>query len=77
MDCANGASEYLLYGGIITITANVVGLIAGCARQAALKVGMNVGFIQTLSFRMDGFPTQKTVDFVSSVYLVEYLVLLH
>ena len=39
MDCANGASQYLFYGGIIIITTNVVGLLAGCARQAALKVG--------------------------------------
>ena len=35
--CANGASQYLFHGGIITAT-NVVGVLAGCARQAALKV---------------------------------------
>ena len=39
MDCANGASQYLFYGGIIIIATNVVGVLAGCARQAALKVG--------------------------------------
>ena len=39
LDCANGASQYLFYGGIIIIATNVVGLVAGCARQAALKVG--------------------------------------
>ena len=37
-DCANGASEYLDYGGIATISANVAGILAGFARQAALKV---------------------------------------
>eukprot|EP00090_Calanus_glacialis_P012123 TRINITY_DN20570_c0_g1_i1.p1 TRINITY_DN20570_c0_g1~~TRINITY_DN20570_c0_g1_i1.p1 ORF type:complete len:200 (-),score=35.44 TRINITY_DN20570_c0_g1_i1:141-689(-) len=39
LDCANGASEYLFYGGIVIISANVVGILAGCARQAALKDG--------------------------------------
>ena len=39
LDCANGASQYLFYGGIIIIATNVLGLLAGCARQAALKVG--------------------------------------
>ena len=38
LDCANGASEYLFYGGIVIISANVAGILAGCARQAALKV---------------------------------------
>ena len=38
LDCANGAAQYLFYGGIVTIALNVVGLLAGCARQAALKV---------------------------------------
>ena len=38
LDCANGASQYLFYGGIIIIATNVVGVLAGCARQAALKV---------------------------------------
>ena len=37
-DCANGASEYLVYGGIATISANVAGILAGFARQSALKV---------------------------------------
>ena len=36
--CANGASDYLFYGGIVIISANVAGILAGCARQLALKV---------------------------------------
>ena len=49
MDCVNGATEYLFYGGIIIIATNVVGLLAGCARQAALKV-----IIKFLSFEAPG-----------------------
>jgi len=37
--CANGASDYLFYGGIVIISANVAGILAGCARQLALKDG--------------------------------------
>ena len=38
IECANGAAEYLFYGGIATILANVAGILAGFARQSALKV---------------------------------------
>jgi len=37
--CANGASEYLFYGGIAIIAVNLAGVLTGCARQAALKDG--------------------------------------
>ena len=38
-DCKNGASTYLLYGGIVLLVLNFLTLVAGCARQAALKDG--------------------------------------
>ena len=49
LDCANGASQYLFYGGIIIIATNVVGLLAGCARQAILKVGGCHGLCRQVS----------------------------
>ena len=39
-DCNNGASQYLLYGGIALLVLNVVTLAGGCARQLAMKVGL-------------------------------------
>jgi len=38
-DCNNGASQYLLYGGIALLVLNVVTLVGGCARQLAMKDG--------------------------------------
>ena len=37
--CANGAAEYLFYGGILTLVLNLLSLLAGAARQCALRDG--------------------------------------
>ena len=73
LDCANGAAQYLFYGGIVTIALNVVGLLAGCARQAALKVGIfNFIFVQLNHPRMVVFHVEKIVACVCWDFCLEF-----
>ena len=82
LDCANGASQYLFYGGIIIIATNVMGLVAGCARQAALKVGGSHGLCRTVAglpfvlYRMDVSHKGKTVASAFWAFCQEFWVLL-
>ena len=70
-DCNNGASQYLLYGGIALLVLNVVTLVGGCARQLAMKVDQS-GSYQYLIFllltRTGRSRHQRTVDCVCWVY---------
>lgn len=38
-DCSNGAVTFLFWGGLVTLVANVLGLLGGCSRQLALRDG--------------------------------------
>ena len=34
---SNGAVTFLFWGGLVTLVANVLGLLGGCSRQLALR----------------------------------------